>query len=373
MFIGQPGGPAGGISKRASKAGLLSLDSPLVRQWILLRTLAARQLGATVRELATELEVSEKTIRRDLEMLASVGFPFESETGEFGRKRWRMAKSWQPGDVRLAFDEALALYLGRRQLEPLAGTLIWDAAQRAYQKIQATLSKPVLRYVEKIGAMFFQTSVGANDYARHAEIIDQLLVGIEDRRVVFLTYQSARATEPVTYDMHPYGLTYHRGALYLVGYAPQHQELRHWKVNRIEAASVDSMFFQRPADFDMAKHFGRSFGVFHGTGDVRVKVRFSAAVARYVRESKWHESQDLSPQSDGSLLAEFRLSSVEELKRWLYTFGPQAEVLEPQELRREMATELQQTLQLYEAPRAAELANPKSRVGQGNHGKPRAK
>ena len=71
-----------------------------------------------------------------------------------------------------------------------------------------------------------------------------------------------------------------------------------------------------------------------------MKVRFSPTVARYVEESKWHESQELSKQKDGSVVAEFDLDHTEEIKRWILSFGKHAVVLEPEELRQEIAEEL---------------------------------
>ena len=53
----------------------MSEESPLVRQWILLRTLCARRYGASVKEMADEMGVSDKTIRRDLETFQKAGFP----------------------------------------------------------------------------------------------------------------------------------------------------------------------------------------------------------------------------------------------------------------------------------------------------------
>ena len=154
--------------------------------------------------------------------------------------------------------------------------------------------------------MFHQTMVGAADYTKNAELIDELMVGIEDRKAVFITYQSLRATEPVTYDVYPYGLIYHRGALYLVGRKPQDEDICHWKVSRIEDAEVTEIPFQRPEDFDLGQHLAKSFGVYHGDGDVKIKVRFAAAVARYVCESNWHDSQKLVPQKDGGVRGRVR-------------------------------------------------------------------
>ncbi len=89
-----------------------------------------------------------------------------------------------------------------------------------------------LKYIDRFAAIFHQTTVGASDYSEKADLIDTLMRAIEERRVTFITYQSLQATEPVTYDIHPFGLTYHRGSLYLVGHAPEHDSIRHWKVDR---------------------------------------------------------------------------------------------------------------------------------------------
>src|SRR4051812_5943543 len=104
-------------------------EPPLRRQWILLKALASRHYGLTVRGMAAEVGVSEKTIRRDLDTFRSVGFPLEETVGEYGRKTWRIKEDGNHPPLSFSFDEAIALYLGRRLLEPLAGTLFWEAAQ----------------------------------------------------------------------------------------------------------------------------------------------------------------------------------------------------------------------------------------------------
>jgi len=294
---------------------------------------------------------SDKTIRRDLELFQELGFPVEEEVGQYGRKRWRVATDWAERGLGFTFDEALALYLGHRFLAPLTGTMFGQAAHNAFRKIRASLGESALRYMEKMAGALHSTSVGVSDYSAQGECIDCLLMGIEDRRAVAIVYRSQRATEPVTYLVHPYGLTYHRGSLYLVGYSEDHEELRHWKVDRIEQAELEKVHFQRPEDFDLSRHFADSFGVWSGRGDIRVKVRFAADAARYVREKKWHESQRLTTQGDGSLIVRFRLSDTREIKSWVLSFGAAAEILEPAELREEVAAELRNLLARYDAAR----------------------
>ncbi len=346
-----------------AEASMPGRQPSLVRQWTLLRTLCARHYGATVKELAAELGTTIKTIRRDLETFQQAGFPLQETVVEFGRKRWRIDPAKAGPGLSFALDEAIALYLARRLLEPLAGTPFWDAAQRAFKKIRATLGPQALKFCEGFGQVFCQTMVGTSDYSKKAEIIDQLVQGIEDRRAVFVTYQSLKSTEPTTYDIFPYGLVYHRRALYVVGWGRDQNEVRHWKVNRIEEAEVTEFPFERPADFDLKAHLARSFGVYQadGQGTVHVKVRFAPRVARYVSESTWHESQKLTPQKDGGLVAEFDLGDTEEIKRWILSFGRHAEVAEPEGLRGEIIGELRTLLDLLGSSGSRPLQQPRSK------------
>ena len=115
-------------------------------------------------------------------------------------------------------------------------------------------------------------------------------------------------------------------------------------MDRIEAVELKDQRFQRPKDFDLQKHLAKSFGVYHGDGEVRVRVRFLPTVARYVGESTWHPSQKLTRHRDGSVIAEFTLDGMQEIKRWIMGFGRNAIVLEPTDLCEQIAEEVNSML-----------------------------
>jgi predicted DNA-binding transcriptional regulator YafY len=339
----------------------VSDQSALVRQWIMWKLLAVHNGGWTISELADELEVSQKTIRRDLATFTTVGFPIEVTRGIYGRKSYRLDPAWGNPEFAFTFDEALALYLGRKFLQPLDSTLVGEAAERALAKIRASLGSQVLQYLDHVGDAFYQTSFGVTDYASHAEILDLLLVGIEDRRVVRITYQSQRATEPVTYDVHPYRLARHQGSLYLIGLKVCEAEVRTWRVDRIEAAEVTRSGFTVPGDQDLDARFASSFGIYDGSGEVRVRLRISPSRARYVREKQWHPSQQITDHRDGSLTIEFLVFETVELKSWILSFGQDAEVLEPARLRQAIIDETDAMQKQYHArksPAPADLRSP---------------
>ncbi|HVX14812.1 MAG TPA: transcriptional regulator [Pirellulales bacterium] len=325
-------------------------DPQIVRQWLLLKTLAARHYGVAVRELAEELDVAEKTIRRDIDTLRGVGFRLEETVGERGRKVWKLPAGTSQPPLCFAFDELLAIYLGRRFLDPLEDTLIGQAADRALAKIRSMVGERALAYLERMAANIHLTAVGAGDYRGKGEVLDQVQQGIEESKATMIVYRSQRSTEPVTYEIFPYALIEHRGSVYVVAHSRDHDAVRQFKLDRIQSAEVTEFPFHRPDAFNVADYMRGSFGVYHGDGgpDVKVRVRFRPSVARYVSESRWHVSQQLTPQPDASLVAEFRLSSTEEIRHWILSFGRQAVVLEPVSLRDEIAAELREMVRSYD-------------------------
>jgi len=323
----------------------MSDSSPLLRQWLLLRAIAAGNGATTVKSLVASTGMSEKTIRRDLAALRRVGFPVEEKSGEFGRKTFSLATPNIPV-LQFGYDEALALYLCRRTAIGFSGTFVEQSLHEAFRKIEASLGPRVAKYVETMLTRVIQTQIGG-DYNAKAELLDRLFIAIEEDRAIFLTYHSQRSTEPVTYDIYPYRLVDHHGSLYLFGYSPDHGETRTWKVDRMLDAQPTEIRFQRPDDAQVAAQLSSNFGIFSGKGDVRVRIRFSPSAARYVNEKRMHASQKVEQQPDGSAIVEFRLSTTTEVKAWVLSFGAVAEVLEPETLRTELAEELRSMSEKY--------------------------
>ncbi len=338
-------------------------STQLLRQWTVLRTLSARRHGATLKQLATDTGVSEKTIGRDLRLLRRLAFPIDEKVGEHGRKHWIMTDTGGLPALGFTLEEAAALYLGRQFLEGLAGTLFWTGAQSAFKKIQSALGDAALQHLNKLAAAFYLKTHALTDYSSRAEIIDQLMVAIEERRLTVITYQSLRSTEPVSlYDIHPYALVHHKGALYVIAWSKDHNENRTFKIDRVSKVDHYPLQFTRPADFDPVTYLAHSFGIFAADGPPQtVRVRFAPSIVRILEEKRFHPSQKLTPQRNGSILAEYTLASFEEFTSWILSFGQHAEVLEPNSLREMITTALNEALAQY-SPTPIPNAVPPPRV-----------
>ncbi|MGO9468027.1 MAG: helix-turn-helix transcriptional regulator [Isosphaeraceae bacterium] len=327
----------------------MSDDNAIARRMNLMRLLSVRRLGATIVELAREMGTSPKTIRRDLGFLQGINYPVEGVSGERGCKTWRYTGNGKLLPLTFSYDEAAALYLARQFLEPLAGTNLGDAADSALRKIRCTLGEKALEFFDQVLRVYHVTSTAGGDYTHKTEIIDCLDLAIAEHTVTRLTYQSQDATQPAARDVHPYKIVEHKGSLYLFAFDPIHQMVRHYKVDRIEQADATKLVFEPPRDFDIQNHLACSFGIYGGSDDVTVVVKILPAAARHAAESQRRHRGALTHQRDGSVLVRFQLSSTVEVKGWALSFGANAIVLEPEELRAEIARELEHLLTVHYA------------------------
>ncbi|MEZ6128327.1 MAG: WYL domain-containing transcriptional regulator [Planctomycetaceae bacterium] len=319
----------------------------LIRQWKILQALEASRRGCTVAELLDEHEVSDKTIRRDLDSLQAV-FPITTSTGDKGLKRWTM----QPLSELLGFclTDLISIHMGRQFLEPLAGTPFWEGFHKVLIKVRGAVGDAGLHYVEKLSHAVAATTVGVSDYSTRGELIDRLMTAIEDHRIALIVYQSMQSTEPVEQEVYPLGMVHHRGSLYLIAWSSTRKEIRTYKIDRLDDVQIQNLRAEVPEKFSLEDWLASSFGVYRSGSQVpqTIRIRFTRDVARYVQESRWHASQQLTLQKDGSLTAEFQLTDTTEIKRWIMSFGPNAQVLEPAKLVEEIAADLTQMQKAYE-------------------------
>jgi proteasome accessory factor B len=112
--------------------------------------------------------------------------------------------------------------------------------------------------------------------------------------------------------------------------------VRTFALPRIRGVDRTGAKFRRPADFSLAKILEGSFAVFEGGRAARVRLRFTGVAARLVGERVWHASQQLVRDKKG-LVLEMKVGLSPDLRQWILGWGGEVEVLEPADLRRELA------------------------------------
>lgn len=325
----------------------MARNNQIIRQWQLLQSLETNRFGLRLDELARQFDVTEMTVRRDLRALRDAGFPIFDNTLEDGSKHWRVNfEVIHAPHVAFTPTEVLALYLSRELLRPLAGTQFAEGIRTSIEKAKSMFPPTALRYFGRLAEVLYVHMPQLPDYSDKERIIDICSLACEDEKELVIRYEAAGESARER-TVQPYGLVYFHNALYLVAWSPESDGMRTYKVDRIEEAEIGDGEFTRPADFDLSQVYANSFGIFASDRTIRVRLRFSPFAAKSVLERRWHASQHIDEQPDGSVIVGYTLGDTTELKSWVLSFGCHAEVLEPAELRREVREELEEMASRY--------------------------
>ena len=322
--------------------------SPIERQLQILRVLAAHRRGVSLKELASRFEMSEKSIRRDLKRLIDAQFPIRQTTEDFGRRRWRL--EGDPIGGVLGFDEAYALVVAVESLGVLRPSKFGQAAASGLDKLTAGMNRVALDYCRTMGRTLAPLTTRRGRYDDDAwDRLDTMMVAHEERRVCFLTYQSRRSTEPLTYPVHVYAFREHRGSVYVIGHSEQHDEVRCFKLDRISQAHCDEVRFQPPDRFDADAFLSDALGIHTGSPET-VRIWIAPSAARAIIETRWHQSQTHRDLPGGAIEITLQVAINPETISWILSIGPDAKVLHPESLADEVQTAAEKILQRYRAP-----------------------
>jgi len=315
-------------------------NAEVIRQWKILKRIEAGRY-TTSAELAEEHGVTERTIRRDIEALQEAGFPLYDERAE-GRKVWRLVEGYKQRLTQtFTLSELAALYFGKNLLSFLGGAPFAQDLESAFAKIREALPARSLPYLARIQELFSARPDPFKDYSDKREVIEALIDATLHQRQITIAYFSFNSRRTKSYTLDPYRVVYYHGGLYLYARAHEYGEVRTFAVERIQKIETLDDGFEIPSDFSVSDYARAAFGIAGGK-PVRVKLAFGDAMAGYIRERVWHESQTLDERPDGSVLLQMDVAPGWELKAWIKGFLPHVRVLEPAALREEIAQDLEQ-------------------------------
>jgi len=229
--------------------------------------------------------------------------------------------------LQVSEGEILALFVAQKVLAQYRGTPFEKTLASAFQKLTGALKEEVSFNLGEWGADYSFRVTGAS--AADLEIFRLLAKAIVQRQEVAFSYRSLRAATPETRSVHPYHLANVDNAWYLLAHDPQRGQLRTFALARIRSPRATGKTFDRPRNFSAAKELKSGFGVFGGTGKHAVRVWFDAFAARLVRERDWHPSQRIRELPGGKIELQMTLGALEEIERWILSWGEHAQVLSP--------------------------------------------
>jgi proteasome accessory factor B len=292
--------------------------------------------------LARELEVSSKSIHRDLEFMRDrlqlplqydnlhKGYYYTEEVGNFPT-------------LQISEGELFALLVAEKALQQYRGTTFEKPLLSAFKKMAAALPDTIsLNLADWERTISFRTRA---EPILNLEIFDILAKATAHRRQLQLTYRKPGRRETELRVVDPYHLANINGEWFLFAWCHLRRDIRTFVPARIQAIATTGKTFDRPQKFSLEKRLRDSFGVQSGQGSFDVVIRFNELVADYIREKKWHDSQQLKELKDGGLELRMKLSSLAEVERWVLGWAGNAKVIHPPELAEKVRQSAQDILE----------------------------
>ena len=286
------------------------------------------------RELADRLEVSARTVHRDMEALSAAGVPVFALRG--ARGGWRLDEAWSTQVPALEEAELRALLMAQPRV--IGDTRLAAAAERAISKLMAALPVPLrARAALMRQRLYVDTTAwrGSTENVAMLPIVQEAVA--HDQKLKMKYRKAGSKVEERVVD--PLGLVAKGSAWYMVANTPK--GLRTFRVSRIERAAILNAPVRRPADFDLAVFWKASTAEFQqGWRRYDAMLRLEPRAASWVSMCRVVSPASKQADPDGWVRLNISFENEEEACFVVMGLGARVEVLEPAELRAKVIAEL---------------------------------
>ncbi len=298
--------------------------SPVTRLLTVLDLLQSRP-SVTAAQLAERLEVNARSARRYIVMLQDLGIPVEAERGRYGGYRLRPGYKLPP--LMWTEEEALAITLGLRAARQLGLAQTLPTVESALAKVERVLPTTLRERVQAVQESVVLDVTEATALAQTEHVALLSMAAYRGLRAEVLYQSKAGGQTERLLDC--YGLVYHGGRWYAVGYCHLRQALRVFRLDRMQRVTLREEHFTRPAHFDCLAYAVQSFLTMPSRWLVEavLETTLDQIDPRAVPSS----FASLEETSEGLLLRAYD-DDLEHVARFLVNLGCPFRVLQPHEL-----------------------------------------
>jgi len=271
---------------------------------------------------------STRTLRRYLAVLAEAGFPWRFDRPS---NTYRFADGYSLKRLELTPKELFGL-VALRAIGASLGGVIGTYVDEVTEKLAGSASRASQDRIEASSPVAFRMSEIALDEACQ-RIFSALSAAERNSRSVRFSYQDKEGNRSARL-VDPYGFIVSGGRVYCVAYDHTRKEKRIFAVDSISELETLAQSFRRPEDFQLEAFVSTSIsGVLHGRQRTEVVVRFASRVAKAAAAARVVSDRCVERLPDGAVQITYGVSDVDELIRWVFGWGPQAEIVTPQAAR----------------------------------------
>lgn len=309
----------------------------------LITILHGGQAGSTD-ELAEAMGVSRRTLFRDLQLLKDAGIPHFHERG----KGYRIGNSYYLPPINLTVMETLGLLLlGKTAAAQRHQPLMTDALS-AVSKLLTSVSGPLR---EACSEIMENISVDPGSRVQDSNELGhyvKLQRGIDEHRVCSMAYAGPTQSTPMMCKLSPFALHFASRAWYVFGQTDIHEEVRLFKLVRIQQLELLEESFDAPKQFSVDKKLGKAWQLIPEGKIYNVELEFSPRVATNVAEVRWHATQSVRRKKNGTCIVSFEVDGLSEIAWWICGYADHVKVLKPKSLATRVKEMLERASQQYD-------------------------
>lgn len=310
----------------------------------------------TLKELSTLLDVSKKTITRYIDALEQARFPVFEEMQ--GRERvYGVRDDYKFKPPVLSPMEMAVLLLAQHSIAAtgiyMFGSPFAHLGMQLIAKIKSSLPVDLRDNFDSLSAIFGTAGVPAKDYSKYAQFIDDLSRAALECRQVRIGYYSMNRNKTSRRVLNPYAVYFDPdgATLKLIAYCHKRQAVTPFSIDHIRSLEILKESFAKPPDFNLQKFLEENcFNGIHGS-PTTVRLRTKGITSRVFAERTFHPSQKLierTTEPHESTTIEMTVAGGRGLIRFILSWIPDIEVLNPPELRREIFELLLQAKEDFE-------------------------
>jgi predicted DNA-binding transcriptional regulator YafY len=289
----------------------------------------------SAQQLAEEFEVSRRTIERDIEMLrlelgAEVVYNRAKGCYEYEGRPLPLPGQW------LNDREIAIMLIAERALRIYTAASFSDEVHPVFNKLLNPIrdDKKAMEYIRDLckSVYFYRPFEPLRDLRTEFSTV---LAAIMERKRLSMKYQTAareKAGEERR-ELEPYVLLNNGGDWYVVGLCRQAREMRTFSLARIFEPKIEDHYFDMPDGFRVEDYLSTGFGRMHGDKPVRVRLRITPPASAWIGGSRWHSSQKIKRNADGSIVLTMTCPLTDTLVRWVLQMGRNVFVQGPGRLR----------------------------------------
>ncbi len=328
----------------------MSDTTQIERQLYILSLLSECKDGCTIDDIMSYLfrlgiEVSQKTVSRDLDALSMVNFPVYEE--ERDKKTYYITKKFSLDNVSFTLNELISIYFIKEMLNSYSALEIGENASLLIDRIISHLPQINREYINSLNEL---VKVNPAEVLREKRIDPGVLKQIRDaiafRKRLLITYNSFNHEEQTERCVDPYFLEINDGCYHLVCYCNLRKGKRVFRVSRISSLKVLDESFEKQKNF--YEEYQRSkFNKLSGERQINLKLRFSGMAAKFVKEYESEKADRIMYIENNDILFEKQTTMTPEILKWVLGYGASVRVIEPDELREQVKKEAEGILGNY--------------------------